>query len=548
MPAAKKKPADLGGDGMFPPHLEDLPGAGARDAGERVEYAEILRSICGATDDSQAVEQYDGTLGVTVAFVNAHERPVVQVQWNNNLAATFTNPGNVSGVRWGTGTLIGPDLVLTCGHLFDPDPNGWTIPRQNGTSTPLSPQQVATAMHVNLNYQVDSGGTLQAEQSFAITQLVEYRLGGLDMALFRVAGNPGDTFGWSEFGTTNAAVGDMLAIIGHPAGQPKRVEAGPATQVSGSTIRYADIDTLGGNSGSGILHSPSGRVVGVHTNGGCTATGGSNSGVAIAAIVAASPTLQGLTPSSATGLGLDLATALATDVTGTFLSADTAAASDTGIQDHIGTPIAQDLATSLAADTATPKIQDLVGTPLSQDLGTTLVSDAGTPKVQDTIGTPLVLDHGTALALDAGTPRLQDTIGTPVAADAMTLPTHDYTTTLQTDTHVAVDVGTPVAVDSGAADQPGTVTAADIGILQPGGTVINPVINPGLTGGLVGGQRPFVQAGPYISLGQDDTADTVLGAVLAELEALISTQTQVLASLQALYATLAGDAGLTGQG
>lgn len=520
MPASKKKPADLGGAGLYPPHLEDLPGAETRDAGARVAYAEVLRSICGAADDSQDVEQYDGTLGVTVGFVNAHERPVVQVQWNDNLAATFTNPGNVSGVRWGTGTLIGPDLVLTCGHLFDPDPNGWTIPRQNGTSTPLSPQQAATAMHVNLNFQEDSTGTLQAEQSFAITQLVEYRLGGLDMALFRVAGSPGNTFGWSEFGTTNAAVGDMLAIIGHPAGLPKRVEAGPATQISGSTIRYADIDTLGGNSGSGILHSPSGRVVGVHTNGGCTATGGSNSGVAIAAIVAASPTLQGLTPSSSTGLGLDLSTPLAADVGGTFLAADTAAASDTGIQDVIGTPIAQDLATTIAADTATPKIQDLVGTPLSQDLGTPHAADTiGTAKIQDHIGTPLTLD-----------------VATPVHRDNLTSLAHD--------THVALDAGTPVAIDSGAADQPGTVFGADVG-WQPGGTVVNPV-NPGLTGGLVGGQRPFVQAGPYISLGQDDTAETVLGAVLAELEALIATQAQALASLQALYATLAGDADLTG--
>ena len=90
MPAKKKQPADLGGGGMYPPHLEDLPGQETRGAGERVPYAEVLRSICGATDDSQEVEQYDGTLGVTVAFVNAHERPVVQVQWNSDLAATFT--------------------------------------------------------------------------------------------------------------------------------------------------------------------------------------------------------------------------------------------------------------------------------------------------------------------------------------------------------------------------------------------------------------------------------------------------------------------------
>jgi len=281
MPSTKK-PANAGLDnGLYPPRLDRLVLPEDRMAGAGPDYAAILETICGAADDSQPVEQYDGTLGVTRAFVDAHQAPAVQVQWNDNLAAVFTNPGDVSGVRWGSGTMIGPDLFLACGHLFDQDPNGWTIPRQNGTSNAITPQQAAQQMHLNFNYQVDAGGVLQTEVSFPITQLLEYRLGGLDMSLCRIGGNPGHTYGWTEFSTTDAAVGDMLAIIGHPAGQPKRIEAGPATSISGSTIAYNDIDTLGGNSGSGILQGSTGRVVGVHTNGGCNPQGsGSNSGVA----------------------------------------------------------------------------------------------------------------------------------------------------------------------------------------------------------------------------------------------------------------------------
>ena len=114
------------------------------------------------------------------------------------------------------------------------------------------------------------------------------------MALCRIGGSPGSHYGWSEFATTNAAVGDMLAIIGHPLGQPKRIEAGPATSLSGSVIRYNDIDTLGGNSGSGILQQPVGtgrrraHQRRLQLRGHRHAT----TGVAIAAIVAASPTLQ----------------------------------------------------------------------------------------------------------------------------------------------------------------------------------------------------------------------------------------------------------------
>ena len=69
-------------------------------------YGAVLKDICGATDDSQDVEQYDGTLGVAAAFVAARQSAAGQVQWNDGLASVFTNPGNVSGARWGSGTMI----------------------------------------------------------------------------------------------------------------------------------------------------------------------------------------------------------------------------------------------------------------------------------------------------------------------------------------------------------------------------------------------------------------------------------------------------------
>jgi hypothetical protein len=97
---------------------------------------------------------------------------------------------------------------------------------------------------------------------------------------------------------TDAVVPDMICIIGHPAGQPKRIEAGPTTAIVGNAIHYGDIDTLGGNSGSGILRASDGQLAGIHTNGGCTSaspgSGDTNFGQRIAAVIAASPTLQNL--------------------------------------------------------------------------------------------------------------------------------------------------------------------------------------------------------------------------------------------------------------
>lgn len=302
---------DRPGDPLFPLMPKVIKALRAR-AEERVrsagdgaaplpadEYSMLIESICGAIDDSQPVEQYDGTLGVTQAFVASNQRPVGQIQWNDNLATIYTNPGNVSGVRWCTGTLISDDLFLTAGHCFDQTGGGWQRPRINGTSNIIPSTEIATNMHVNFNYQVDPMGNPRPVSAFAITQLLEYRLNGLDFAIVRLAGNPGATWGRTPVSTTDAVAGDMLCIMGHPAGVPKRVEAGPALAPSGDQIRYDDIDTQGGNSGSGVLRASDGRIVGVHTNGGCgpSSPNGSdaNFGQRIVAVIAASPTLQALT-------------------------------------------------------------------------------------------------------------------------------------------------------------------------------------------------------------------------------------------------------------
>jgi V8-like Glu-specific endopeptidase len=259
-----------------------------------VDYSAVLETICGVTDDSQAVELYDGTLGVSTAFVARRQPMAAQVRWNAGLGAIYTNPGTVTG-PFGSGTMVSDDLFLTCGHLFDPDTNGWVSPRDNVTGQPIPPAEAATNMHVAFNFQNDAAGNPRPVQTFAIAELLEFRLGGLDVALCRLDGNPGQIFGRTAIRTEDTAVGDMLAIIGHPAGVPKRVEAGPATAINGDAVTYNDIDTLGGNSGSGILHEASDSLVGIHTNGGCNAAGtGANSGVRIGAALGQSQRLRNL--------------------------------------------------------------------------------------------------------------------------------------------------------------------------------------------------------------------------------------------------------------
>ena len=286
----------VGGTELYPPlpeHIEALARSIEEGGAPADLYSALLESQCGTTDDSQPVEQYDGTLGVTTAFVDSYQPAVGQLQWQANLGAIYTNPGNVSGVRWCSGTLIGRNLFLTAGHCLDPvnDSAGFRVPRDNTTGNLIQPAEIATRMRVNFNFQVDASGNPRAEQSFNVQALVEHRLGTLDFAVLQLNGDPQAVFGRNVVACADASVGDTLAIIGHPAGVRKRIEAGSLTAFVGSSLTYDDIDTLGGNSGSGVLLSPEGEILGVHTNGGCTSGGGANSGVRTGSLLGASPTL-----------------------------------------------------------------------------------------------------------------------------------------------------------------------------------------------------------------------------------------------------------------
>lgn len=250
-------------------------------------------SICGF-DTSQDVELYDGSLGVTTAFVAAARGPVGNLRWSGDLVKRYTNPGNVNAMRWCSGTLVADDLYLTAGSCLDNRPLGWTVPRQNATDAPLSRAEVATNMRVEFNYQLGADGTDRQPESFAVVEVVEDRLDDLDYAILRLEDAPGQRFGVTRLATEDVSVGQIVGIIGHPEGQQKRIDAGPVIAIEDIRLFY-DVNTLGGSGGSGVLASPGGQLVAVHTNGGCEdPTIGGNYGVTIAGLLQVSPTLRNL--------------------------------------------------------------------------------------------------------------------------------------------------------------------------------------------------------------------------------------------------------------
>lgn len=196
---------------------------------------------CGPTLDFIPINRYEGEI------VSVHDREDAVVLINGTC----------------TGTLIaasaGP-VVVTAGHCVG-----------------LGDQAV-----ISFNFEDEPDGDPLITNGTVIEQATEP-----DYALIRLDVLPAVT----PIALTTR-FGDLLAVIQHPRGRPKVIAEGVFLDACNRQLYYADLDTLVGSSGAGVLDR-AGHLVGVHTDGDCTEDGrGSNSGWTAAAIVEASPYLQ----------------------------------------------------------------------------------------------------------------------------------------------------------------------------------------------------------------------------------------------------------------
>lgn len=250
--------------------------------------ASVAAGICGPTIDWQDVEQYDGTLGVPVFTAQHMQSPVGQIHWNSDLDKLYKYPGKVSGRRWCTGTLISEDLFLTAGHCFDfYDPYLEMFPLAVNRH-----DIVRDAMHVNFNFQYSKSGELQEEAEYDILELLEYRVGGVDYALLRLDGKPGEYFNFANIRNSSIYPGMPLTIVQHPRNLPKVISSGVVSHTDNAYVYYKHIDTEQGSSGSGVLNTD-GELLAVHARGSCSSSDPEsvNGGIPIQRIIAQSPTI-----------------------------------------------------------------------------------------------------------------------------------------------------------------------------------------------------------------------------------------------------------------
>ena len=166
-----------------------------------------------------------------------------------------------------SGSLVGPDLVMTAGHCIKTEAQckdtkfvfGYKVGRAGGeaaTSIPAG-DVYGCGKIVKRFLGGEPGSTNPAGQSlgpdFALVQLDRRVTGHTPLPIDR---------------SDSLRKGDSIFVIGHPVGLPLKV-AGGATVRDYSKVGYfvADLDTFGGNSGSPVFNARSKKIVGILVRG-----------------------------------------------------------------------------------------------------------------------------------------------------------------------------------------------------------------------------------------------------------------------------------------
>lgn len=155
----------------------------------------------------------------------------------------------VIGDEKGTGFLLANDLLITNNHVL---PDSATVERAV----------------LEFNYQLNWNGQFEPVTRYNFAQL-ERTSAELDYSLVRIAGSPGDLFGYIDpVNRGPIAVNDYVVIVQHPQGGPKQIALtdNKVSAVFNNLVQYTT-DTESGSSGSPVFDQ-NWRIVALHHFGG----------------------------------------------------------------------------------------------------------------------------------------------------------------------------------------------------------------------------------------------------------------------------------------
>ena len=169
-------------------------------------------------------------------------------------------------------TMFSKSCAISAGHCS-------RVLKYAEFNTPLSIERVLQRSAEEDIYEIDS------------SQLKSVHNGiGDDWAVMRLKPNevtkkyPGDVQGFIEVSFDDFEIGDEVKITGYGVtSEPDTFQAqqshrGKITGVGLEDVPWVvnqeaviqhQVDTTGGNSGSSIVHMPTGKIIGIHTNAGC---------------------------------------------------------------------------------------------------------------------------------------------------------------------------------------------------------------------------------------------------------------------------------------
>jgi len=179
-----------------------------------------------------------------------------------------------------TAWIIGNNCMLSAGHcVASGGVVQFNVPLSTGSGSPVSPPPEDQYSVDPASMQYTNGGIGNDWSYFGCynnsnTGLSPYEAQGDLYQLADIAPPvSGQTIRITGYGTTSSPVPNTWNLA-------QKTHTGPYISRSGTVIRY-QVDTTGGNSGSAVFDEDTGLAIGIHTNAGCTSSGGSNQGTAI---------------------------------------------------------------------------------------------------------------------------------------------------------------------------------------------------------------------------------------------------------------------------